>query len=436
MFRSTFRLIIYILVSAPVFLAACGDDGGVFRVRNTDFFAQEEFSLDFDASGLTSFNLTGVSGSIDISGVSGADQVQITGIRRVESESIEDAEENLSKLKVEHTVMETGVFVETSQPDKTEGRNYIVNYTVTLPKSLVVGVQNVNGALTVESMQEAVTVVNVNGSVGARDIFGSTSISQANGDVDASVTIPLGGSIVIAVANGDIALEIPQSTSAALSATVNVGSISYSNLTFTIIDTNEPNALVGTVGKGNGSIVLATSNGDISISGGSEVDESVIFPLSTYLVIQEFSNVNAAFSNRFHCAEDASGRGGTPVYAIADGVVSYSGPMEGYGWLITIDHSFHGVYSLYGHLSTRQSKIAEGIVRKGDIIAYLADDDEDGSGGNYPDWRPHLHFGIRRGRLDDYPTGGDGRWMAGYTVAYPVTLDWLDPTDFVLENSD
>ena len=39
-------------------------------------------------------------------------------------------------------------------------------------------------------------------------------------------------------------------------------------------------------------------------------------------------------SGEFHAAEDYHLPAGTSVYAMADGEISYSGPREGYGWLI------------------------------------------------------------------------------------------------------
>ncbi|KQC13443.1 MAG: hypothetical protein APR63_00535 [Desulfuromonas sp. SDB] len=153
------------------------------------------------------------------------------------------------------------------------------------------------------------------------------------------------------------------------------------------------------------------------------------YPLENYQIIQTFGNRTS--SGRYHAAEDALGEGGTPVYAIADGVVSYSGQMAGYGWLIIIDHPQLNIYSLYGHLSTRRFKVTGGEVYCGQLIAHLADDDEDGSGGSYPHWTPHLHFGIRRGIKDDYPGNGDDRWMAGHTWSYPSTLGWIAPSEFI-----
>jgi len=50
---------------------------------------------------------------------------------------------------------------------------------------------------------------------------------------------------------------------------------------------------------------------------------------------------------KYHAAEDFLRPAGTPVYAMADGSISFSGPMGGYGWLIIIDHPQANLYSLY-----------------------------------------------------------------------------------------
>ena len=54
---------------------------------------------------------------------------------------------------------------------------------------------------------------------------------------------------------------------------------------------------------------------------------------------------------KYHAAEDYHLPAGSPVYAFADGEISFSGRMGGYGWLIIIDHPQFDIYSLYGHLS-------------------------------------------------------------------------------------
>ena len=164
---------------------------------------------------------------------------------------------------------------------------------------------------------------------------------------------------------------------------------------------------------------------------------SVQYPLAEIEILQAFANRSGGFNGKYHTAEDYAGTPGTPVYAMADGTISFSGPMGGYGWLITVFHADLGVYTLYGHLSTERDKVLSGSVKKGDIIAYLADDDEDGSGpigggGNgYPYWGPHLHFGVRTGNITNYSSADEDRWMAGYTIQDPTLHNWLHPTEYI-----
>ena len=95
---------------------------------------------------------------------------------------------------------------------------------------------------------------------------------------------------------------------------------------------------------------------------------------------------------KYHAAEDYHLPAGSPVYTFADGEISFSGPMGGYGWLIIIDHPQANLYSLYGHLSPSRWYLESGtVVEKGDLIAYLGDSDENGGSKKNP-LVTHLHF--------------------------------------------
>jgi hypothetical protein len=128
-----------------------------------------------------------------------------------------------------------------------------------------------------------------------------------------------------------------------------------------------------------------------------------------------------------HAAEDYLGPPGTRVYAFADGNISFSGRMGGYGWLIIIDHPAANLYSLYGHLSPSRWQAEPGPVEKGEMIGYLGDPDENGGSPEQP-LIPHLHFGIRVGQRSDYSGAGEWRWMAGWIAICPQDSGWLQPS--------
>ena len=130
----------------------------------------------------------------------------------------------------------------------------------------------------------------------------------------------------------------------------------------------------------------------------------------------------------FHAAEDYKRPAGTPVYAMADGRICFSGPAGGYGWLILIDHPQANLYSLYGHLSPSRWKLKAGTdVERGDLVAYLGDSDENGGSKEQP-VDTHLHFGVRAGQTADYPAKGEWRYMGGWIKLCPQDVGWLQPS--------
>ncbi|MFC2032586.1 M23 family metallopeptidase [Chloroflexota bacterium] len=162
------------------------------------------------------------------------------------------------------------------------------------------------------------------------------------------------------------------------------------------------------------------------------------FPLDNFhagLYGARFAEYGTGSAEKCHAAEDYLRAPGTPVFAIADGVVSFCGPMGGYGWLIIIDHPQANLYSLYGHLSPSRWYIESGVfVEKGQLIAYLGDSDENGGSSKQP-LTPHLHFGIRAGQRADYSSMGEWRWQAGWIKYCPQDLGWLQPS-LIIVNQD
>ena len=130
----------------------------------------------------------------------------------------------------------------------------------------------------------------------------------------------------------------------------------------------------------------------------------------------------------FHAAEDYKRPAGTPVYAMADGKINFSGTANLYGWLVLIDHPQANLYSLYGHLSPSRWKLADGTeVERGDLIGYLGDSWENGGSREQP-VQTHLHFGIRAGQTADYPRGGEWRFNGGWIRLCPQDVGWLQPS--------
>lgn len=90
---------------------------------------------------------------------------------------------------------------------------------------------------------------------------------------------------------------------------------------------------------------------------------------------------------RPHLGIDYAAPTGTPVSAVADGTVTFSGWKGGYGNYVEIRHPL-GYVSAYGHLSRRASGAKAGRrVRQGDLIGYV--------GSTGLSTGPHLDFRVR-----------------------------------------
>jgi murein DD-endopeptidase MepM/ murein hydrolase activator NlpD len=110
-----------------------------------------------------------------------------------------------------------------------------------------------------------------------------------------------------------------------------------------------------------------------------------------------FTRISSGFSNaryhpvlkewRAHRGIDYAAPTGTPIRAVADAVVSFSGRQGGYGNLVVLNHQ--GPYSsAYGHLSRFGKGIKRGArISQGQVIGYV------GSTGLATG--PHLHYEFR-----------------------------------------
>lgn len=115
--------------------------------------------------------------------------------------------------------------------------------------------------------------------------------------------------------------------------------------------------------------------------------------------IKSYSRISSRFNPRRlhpvtgrvrpHNGTDYAAKTGTPIYASADGRISYKGYQRGFGNLIKISHA-GGIETLYAHMSKFGAGMASGIeVKKGQLIGYV------GSTGMATG--PHLHYELHIG---------------------------------------
>jgi len=87
---------------------------------------------------------------------------------------------------------------------------------------------------------------------------------------------------------------------------------------------------------------------------------------------------------RMHEGLDIANRPGTPIYAPADGFVTFTGIKGGYGKFVVISHGF-GYKTAYGHLLSIDVKEGD-FVQRGDYIGTI--------GNTGRTTGPHLHYEV------------------------------------------
>lgn len=98
--------------------------------------------------------------------------------------------------------------------------------------------------------------------------------------------------------------------------------------------------------------------------------------------------------SHFHNGIDFAGKRGSPVIAVADGLVAFSGTKSGYGRMVEIRH-MDGLVTRYAH--NQENLVAEGdLVKQGQTIATL------GSSGSSTG--PHVHFEVVKDGATVNPT--------------------------------
>jgi murein DD-endopeptidase MepM/ murein hydrolase activator NlpD len=147
-------------------------------------------------------------------------------------------------------------------------------------------------------------------------------------------------------------------------------------------------------------------NGDVRVPETTRI----VFPLpaGTYTDTSSFGWRTDPFTGKqkFHEGSDLAAADGTPILAIADGVVTFAGPRGGYGNLIIIEHTVDGerVASYYAHMWDAGIHVAAGsTVTAGQHIGDV------GSSGRSSG--THLHLEIHPGGPSHPPVNAI-EWLA------------------------
>ena len=236
-------------------------------IGDPDFTANKTYINDIPVEGRDRVTVEAINGEVVVTGREDVNRVMVTARLFVSSDSLQDAQSQLDTLDVRVTVGANEILIQTVQPETINGCTHRVEYDINVPDSLEVVTTQTNGTVAVLDIQNRVEVSNENGNVSLFGIVGGILADVENGLIESTAVLPLNETIDLSTQNGGIVLSIPTSTAAEFAATVNgIGTVSVSNLTMTD-SAGTGKWQTGTLGSGQGSLVLSTVNGNIEVIG-------------------------------------------------------------------------------------------------------------------------------------------------------------------------
>ncbi len=120
-----------------------------------------------------------------------------------------------------------------------------------------------NGRLEVDGLEGTAELTTSHGDADLRDVTGEIDVNTSNGSISFSGNLTPGGSSRLVTSNGDVIVEFQGTPNVSLEAETDRGKV-RSELEITATETGDKR-LVGTIGDGEATLYVRTSNGDINV---------------------------------------------------------------------------------------------------------------------------------------------------------------------------
>ena len=229
-----------------------------------DFQADLPETKTWPAAGITDIDLPVDNGAISIR--AGNDSVISALITRsCKGTSQADAEAHLADITTGDSISGATLYLWGRVPQP-NARSYNTKYEVSVPSATRLHIATANGAVDLDSMAAAATVIATNGAVTTTDHDGSISVEAANGAIDCDVAAldPAAGATLHS-ANGRVTIRLPAGASVAFDIMTSNGIAKVEGFTIVNYSTNEATHKTGTIGTGAAAVTLRSDNGNVTI---------------------------------------------------------------------------------------------------------------------------------------------------------------------------
>jgi hypothetical protein len=264
--RSLRVLTAAVLTASATAFVACGPMGPYTGE------AHDTWTRTYDISKTGEVSIVNVNGRVEIEGVDGS-KVEVQAERVAHGATDQLARELLPKIEINDRSTPDLVHVETGRiAGILIGASFEVRYHVKAPKTAVVRVSTVNGAVDVRSVGGRTSARTTNGSVVAKDIVGGLEARTVNGGVHASFAAIGSSDITLSTVNGRVRLTLPESAKATVNATWVNGGFHSNGMKFETRDSGKRH-FEGLLNGGGTPVNVNTVNGGITVASVDENDD-------------------------------------------------------------------------------------------------------------------------------------------------------------------
>lgn len=202
-------------------------------------------------------------------------RVRVRADQHVESHDAGMAKKTMAGL-INIAADANGLRIHTNHPKNTDGFfswlagmnvETRVNYEITVPRSMNLDVETVNGTVTASNVNGVLRFATVNGRINVERCAGQLDASTTNGGIAADLTaVAPGRPVRLSTTNGRITVALPRTMAARVDAGTSNGSINSDLPVLT--SSTDRHSLRGTInGGGTAELSLHTTNGSIEIRG-------------------------------------------------------------------------------------------------------------------------------------------------------------------------
>jgi hypothetical protein len=263
------------ILAAGLILAGCDiqAENGKFDIDFASGKATDTWSRTYTLEPGGRFELLNVNGRIIAEPADGKDVI-VEARRTAKGRSDEVAQENLAKLEIREEVGGSTVRVESRPPRLSGFGGHEIEWTVKIPKGLVVDLRTVNGGVRLNGLSGEIYAKSTNGGVRGENLnVDKLEASVVNGGVTVDLVSPLDSNdaVELSSVNGGVTLSLPGESKATISARAVNGGVRVSDdlkadREEDAQESERRRRFNGTMNGGGARVNASTTNGGVRIS--------------------------------------------------------------------------------------------------------------------------------------------------------------------------